>query len=84
MLTLVNVNQSEARTVVVQGGAYGEHQFASVEFAGRKAPDDKTPATVAINDSHFTVRLAPGAGQQLILHGKRFANAPTIWAPWER
>ncbi|HVX59230.1 MAG TPA: hypothetical protein VHC19_01465 [Pirellulales bacterium] len=84
VLTLVNVNQSEPRTVVVQGGAYGEHQFASVEIPGRKASDDKTPATMSINDSHFTVRLAPGAGEQLILRGKRYANAPTIWAPWER
>jgi hypothetical protein len=84
VLTLVNVNQSEPRTVVVQGGAYGEHQFASVEIPGRKASDDKTPATMSINDSHFTVRLAPGAGEQLILRGKRYANSPTIWAPWER
>src|SRR4029453_3460281 len=29
-VTLVNLNASRARTVIVQGGAYGEHQLVSV------------------------------------------------------
>ncbi len=75
VLTLVNVNQSEERTVVIQGGAYGEHQIGSVELGDRACN---------VEASHFTVRLAPGAGQRLVIRGKRYANAPTIWAPWDR
>ena len=33
-VTLVNVNQVEARTVVVQGGAYGEHEIAAASANG--------------------------------------------------
>src|SRR5262245_60735054 len=34
-LTLINLNPTNARTVVVQGGAYGEHQIDSVEWEGQ-------------------------------------------------
>jgi len=75
VLTLVNVNPSEAREVVVQGGAYAEHQFAGVEAGEKSIPIDR---------SSFTVRLAPGAGQRLTARMQRYANAPTLWAPWDR
>jgi hypothetical protein len=75
VLTLVNVNPSEAREVVVQGGAYAEHQFASVEAGEKSIPIDR---------SSFAVRLAPGAGQRLTIHMRRYANAPTLSAPWDR
>src|SRR5207247_564633 len=36
VVTLVNLNKTEPRTLVMQGGAYGEHQFESVTIgAGR-------------------------------------------------
>ncbi|MCW5978527.1 MAG: hypothetical protein KIT09_10640 [Bryobacteraceae bacterium] len=72
-LTLVNTNQIEARTVIVQGGAYGEHQIREVEAAGRK---------YAVNRRYFTVRLAPGAGAQLLIRDSRYANQPTMAMPW--
>ena len=75
VVTLVNVNQCEPRELIVQGGAYGEHQLASVEMGGKSIPVDR---------SHFRVRLAPGAGARLTIAGKRYANAPTMWAPWDR
>ena len=37
-VTLVNLNQASARTVVVQGGAYGEHRIESVQSNGRRRP----------------------------------------------
>ena len=54
-LSLVNINPVEERTVIVQGGAYAEHQLVSA------AIDDKT---LPIDRSAFTVRLAPGAGSR--------------------
>jgi len=75
VLTLVNTNPVEARTVVVQTGAYGEHQCLAVETGGR---------SVKIDGPFFTVRLAPGAGETLTVAMKRYTNQPTAAFPWER
>ena len=76
VVTLVNLSASQARTVVVQGGAYGEHQLISVTIG------DKT--TIPVDAPLLTVRLGPGAGQTLALAMKRYANAPTVKHPWQR
>ena len=70
-LTLVNTSAGEARDVNVQAGAYGEHQFLTVNGE-------------AVNDSSVRVHLAPGAGGRLTCKVKRFANAPTLRLPWDR
>lgn len=72
--TFVNLNPSQARSVIVQGGAYGEHQIVSVS-------DGKTATPV--NDRSFPLRLAPGCGARLTIKMKRFANDPTLSLPWE-
>ena len=72
--TIVNISPSQARSMIVQGGAYGEHQIVSVS-------DGKT--TTSVNARHFPVRLAPGAGARLTIRMKRFANDPTLALPWE-
>ncbi len=72
-LILVNINQSEPRSVLIQTGAYAEHQCQSVSIG-----DDETP----INASNFSIRLAPGTGARLILKMKRYANPPTLSFPW--
>jgi hypothetical protein len=72
-LTLVNLNQLEARAVIVQGGAYGEHQIREVTLQGRRT---------AVEGRHFTVRLAPGAGAELVIRDTRYVNQPTMAMPW--
>jgi hypothetical protein len=72
-VTLVNINQRDERTVVVQGGAYAEHQVLTAAIDGTVTP---------IDHSHLTVRLAPGAGGRLVLTMKRYANQPTFAFPW--
>jgi hypothetical protein len=74
-LTLVNVNPSQPRTVVVQGGGYGEHQLVSVAMGGK---------TTAIDSPLLTVQLAPGSGETLAFVMKRYANPPTARHPWDR
>jgi hypothetical protein len=74
-LTLVNTNQVHGRTVIVQAGAYGEHQFNSVTF------NDKT---VALDHPFVTTRLEPGCGTRLVFTMKRYANQPTVAQPWDR
>ena len=53
-VTLVNINQVAERKVVVQGGAYAEHQLISASVDDREFP---------IDHSAFTVRLAPRSRQ---------------------
>jgi hypothetical protein len=74
-VTLVNLNPAQPRTVVVQGGGYGEHQLTSVTAEGRTTP---------VNGPLLTVELDPGSGQTLVLEMKRYANRPTALHPWER
>jgi hypothetical protein len=74
-LTLVNVSQTESREVLLQGGAYAEHQLLTVR-AGDK--------TMPIDAPTLTIRLAPGSGQRLVFRMKRFANQPTMSFPWDR
>jgi len=74
-LTLVNVNQLAERTVVVQGGAYGEHEIIAVAGV---AVDD-----TAVEGRGVRVKLAPGAGGKLTLRMKRHARPPTFELPFE-
>jgi hypothetical protein len=74
-LTLVNTDQVEERDVVVQGGTYGEHQFARVVV---------NDETVEVDRSSFAVHLAPGAGATLEIEMQRYTNPPTFAFPWDR
>jgi hypothetical protein len=74
-LSLVNVNQVEPRVVVVQMGAYGEHQCETVTVNGE---------TVAVDHPYLTVRLEPGSGARLVFRIERYANQPALAAPWDR
>lgn len=73
VVKLVNVNQVAERLVIIQGGAYAEHQIERVTSAEQ---------TVAVDHSSFALRLAPGAGARLVLHMKRYVNQPTLAFPW--
>ncbi len=75
VVTLVNLSKTESRTIVVQGGAYGEHQIESVEWNGRS---QKAGA------GYVSVQIAPGAGATLTLGMRRYANKPTVAFPWDR
>jgi hypothetical protein len=74
-LVLVNLNQSEPRTVIVQGGGYGEHLCERVVAEGQ---------TAAVSRPWFRVDLAPGAGGRLTVSTKRYAARPTLAPPWDR
>lgn len=73
-VTLVNL-AAVARTVTVQGGAYGEHRIDRVTVDG-KATD--------IGAAAFTIRLEPGCGARVTLAMRRYANRPTLAFPWDR
>ncbi len=72
-VTLVNLDPLQSREVIVQGGAYAEHQITTVRLGERTIPVDR---------SHVTVHLAPGAGARLVIGQRRYANPPTFAFPW--
>ena len=74
-VSLVNINPVERRTVVVQGGAFGEHQIVAVTHDGIRTP---------VDHSSFQVLLAPGSGATLEIEQHRFVNKPSHEFPWNR
>ena len=77
-VTLVNLNQLESRTLLVQAGGYAEHQFLSVEVDGNSKSVEGKVFQV------FQVTLSPGSGARLKLRMKRYAHQPTMLFPWDR
>jgi hypothetical protein len=71
-LVLVNLNQSDSRDVIVQGGAYGEHACEAVSIEGQR---------IDVHDPRFRVRLAAGAGGRLAITMTRYAATPTLAQP---
>ena len=74
VINLVNLNQTEPRSVVIQGGGYGEHQILTAQIGDM--PLD-------VNGTWCTVRLEPGCGGRITLKMARYANAPSMLLPWD-
>lgn len=72
---LVNVSQTQARELVIQLGAYAEHQCTELRFNQQR---------IDVSDSVFRVRLEPGCGAKLVIRMQRYANDPTLLHPWDR
>jgi hypothetical protein len=70
---LVNVNQVESRELIVQAGAYAEHQFTSIAKNGE---------STTIDGSSFSVLLEPGSGARINAKMNRYVNQPTLRFPW--
>ncbi|MCE9591752.1 MAG: hypothetical protein K8S99_14655 [Planctomycetes bacterium] len=73
-LTLVNTGVVEPRDVLVQAGAFGEHEFTSVSDGLN---------TTRMDSRHLLVRLAPGTRAVLNLGMRLHAGRPTYAFPWE-
>ncbi len=98
IVQLVNLSVFEARDVLIQAGAFGEHQFISATYlqrtsdypglqgsAGYAAPELQTEDhTITINDHLLRVQLPPATEIRLRLEVKRFFNTPSYRLPWER
>jgi hypothetical protein len=74
-LTLVNTSRTASRRVIVQMGAYGEHQATSVRLGDR---------SISLMSSQFEVQLAAGAEDRLVVGIRRMVNDPTLRFPWDR
>ena len=63
------------RTVIVQGGAYGEHRIDSLTIGASVHP---------VGARHVAVNLAPQSGARIAMAMTRFANRPSLAFPWDR
>ena len=72
-VTLVNLNLTESRELVVQSGAYGEHQCEQVKSHN---------GTLSVNGPYFSVTLEPGCGNRLTIQQDRYRNPPQLRQPW--
>ena len=78
---LVNLSRTETRNVIIQAGAFGEHQFTTVQFQetnGRSSSE----RTVPVDAKFFAVELLPSRTIRLEIGMRRFANSPSYAFPW--
>jgi hypothetical protein len=74
-IEIVNTNPAEERELIVQGGAFAEHEIVGVAANGREH---------AVGDVRLSVGLAPGAGGKLRLQLARNTKPATYAQPWDR
>ncbi|MBI2193441.1 MAG: hypothetical protein HYU36_15810 [Planctomycetes bacterium] len=80
VLVLVNTDALQASEVLVQAGAYAEHQFTE---ARRLDASGKEVGNTRVHARHVLVRLGPGAQARLKLGVRRYAHAPSYDLPWK-
>ena len=73
-IQLVNLSHVESRRLIVQAGAFGEHQFTGV-----RADEG---AAVPVDSRYLEVELPPSASMRLEAGMARFANKPSYAFPW--
>ena len=88
VLNLVNLSAFETRKLIVQAGAFGEHEFTEVTFGeqhkdggGNKVLSDEK---VNVNKKYFAVELPPATSIKLDMEMRRHVNKPSYAFPWHR
>lgn len=76
-LHLVNLNPGQKKRVILQAGAFGEHEFIRIKQVVHYPYQFDT-----INSRHVEIELMPGAVGRLEIDMRRFVNAPTYAQPW--
>jgi hypothetical protein len=95
VVQLVNLSGNEYRDVILQAGAFGEHEFTQVRYEVRAADapagryyDASTEIptvekTREIGAPSFQVHLRPGSQITLQIGMRRFVNDPSCRQPWQ-
>jgi hypothetical protein len=74
---LVNLDPQRSKSVILQAGAFGEHDFDHVRM------DDDADG-IDIGGQWLQVNLAPAAGTVLDLTVRRFVRSPSYDTPWQK
>jgi len=84
ILTLINLSPRESRDVIVQAGAFGEHQFSELRYRvksdGSSQLEDRTSR---VDEKCLHVHMPPATKIRLDLGTKLFVNQPTYAFPWK-
>ena len=78
---LVNLNRTETRNVIIQAGAFGEHQFTKVQFQEADS-EGSSERIVPVDAKFFAIELPPSRAIRLEIGMRRFANSPSYAFPW--
>ena len=73
---LVNMSPVDERSLIVQAGAFGEHQILTVQNLTSESDE-----IIDVNDRHFKVVLPPGRTISLKLSQRRYCNQPSFDQP---
>ena len=73
-VTLINLNPSKHKTLIIQGGAYAEHHIINASSNGE---------SIDVEDSSFRVNLNPGCGSTISIKMSRYKNLPSFSMPWD-
>lgn len=82
---LVNLSAGQTRRLLVQGGAFGEHQLTQVRFqevlgSGRERQEQER--VVPVEAKCLAVELPPATSIRVRLGMRRFANRSSYAFPW--
>jgi len=86
VVQLVNLSAFESHDLLIQAGAFGEHEFTEVKYVERvkdnseriREAEEKKP----VHGRFFQVNLAPTASIRLEIGTRLFVNRPTYAFPW--
>ncbi|NKB69654.1 MAG: hypothetical protein GKR89_21495 [Candidatus Latescibacteria bacterium] len=93
VVRLVNLNHNESRELVIQGGAFGEHDFGQVSYHSRTSeypgwmggyagtytapPLETSEKKARVDDKHLRLELPPNSEITLDLETRRYVNEPS-------
>jgi len=69
----VNTSRQETRNLIVQAGAFGEHQFTQLRCDQQ---------TIPLDGKYFAVELPPSTAIRVDAGLRRYANKPSYAFPW--
>ena len=98
LVRLVNTSATQARTLRIQAGAFGEHRFTEARFQRRTSewpgglggyagtysaePVLREEVVLPLPDNHLEVQLPPGSELCLDLATQRYVNEPSYAQPF--
>ena len=86
VVNLVNISAINTHKLIVQAGAFGEHEFTEVTFREQSEDNNREKVLkeriIPINKKFFTVELPPATSIQLDIGIRRYVNKPGYAFPW--
>jgi hypothetical protein len=84
-LEMVNLDPLAPRELLLQAGAFGEHQFTRCRLTppGIPAPAEESSSWTEVNARHLQVRLEPAGAARLQIQLQRYAHRPSYTRPWD-